>query len=270
MVRRGAIPRPTYGPRTWRVMYRGEQLGVLDKTAPYQKLQTVHTGGAALEIGFRVTDMNAVRRAGFITSGGNPFFRWIQTVEFVRQTSPNLDTPLPPGAVRRFIRRAGLQVDPTRRTTPTVLQDAFPYYWDEVVMPAPNGDRYLVTRFMNRTATNGLCYDLLFVDQASVNLARLMADLPGRRDYNNYELALVGVRPAQPGKKTQNVILNTVRWGYDIVFVRNSPTVHLNPLQAGPVGGTSALRAVLAADIRAGRYPGHCFVGDLARAARCP
>ena len=267
MARRGAIPRPAYEPRTWRVVYRGEQLGVLDKTAPYRKLETVDFGGASLDIGFRATDMNAVRRAGFVTSSGEPFFRWIQTVEFIRQLSPDLDTPVPPGAVRRFIRRAGLQVDPTRRSTPMVEQDAFPYYWDEVVMADP---QYLVTRFMSRTAPNGLCYDLLFEDRARVRLARLVADLPGRRDYNNYELALVGVRPPQPGKKTQNVILNTVRWGYDIVFERGAPRVRLNRLQTGPFGGTSAFRAVLAADIRAGRYPGHCFVGDVPRAARCP
>jgi hypothetical protein len=270
MVRRGAIPRPTYEQRTWRVIYRGAQLGVLDKTAPYLKLETPAFGGASLDIGFRATNMHAVRRAGFVTTAGEPFFRWIQTVEFIRQVTPGVDTPLAPGAVRRFIRRAGIQVDPTRRTTPTVLQDAFPYYWDEVVMPAPSGDQFLVTRFMNTEAPNGLCYDLLFVDRPRVGLPGLVADLPGRRDYNNYELALVGVRPPKPGKQTQNVILNTIRWGYDIVFERGAPRVRLNSLQTGPFGGSPALRAVLAADARAGRYPGHCFVGDFPRHARCP
>jgi hypothetical protein len=266
MVRRGAIPRPAFEQRRWRVLHGGRQLGVFEKTAPYLKVETATTGGAQLQMGFRVTDMGAVRRAGFVTAAGAPFFRWIQTVEFIRQTTPGPDAPA--GAVRRFIRRAGRQVDPTRRTTPTSQQDAFPYYWDEVLMPG--GARFLITNFLNQTAPNGLCYDLVFSDRPSVGLAGLVADLPGRRDYNNYELALVGVRPARAGKPTQNVILNTVRWGYDVVFVAGRPQVRLNRLEAGPIGGTPAFRAVLAEDHRLGRYPGHCFVGAFPRAARCP
>jgi hypothetical protein len=270
MVRRGALPRRTYEPRRWSVTFSGGPLGVIEKTAPYVKVETPGVGGAGMQLGFRVTDMQAVRRAGFITAAGEPFFRWIQVVEFIRQTTPPPGTPLAPGATVHFVRRAGRQVDPTLRSTPPAPQDPFPYYWDEVAMPPPLGATYLVTNFMHRTAPNGLCYDLIFSDWPRVNLAALAVDLPGRRDYNNYELALVGVRPGTAGASTRIVILNTILWGYDIVFEGGIPRVRLSALRQGPRGGTPAFRATLATDIRAGRYPGHCFVGNFPSGARCP
>lgn len=270
MVRRGALPRGTFERRSWPVMFRGRRLGILEKTAPYLRVATPQLGGAQLQVAFRATDMGAVRRAGFVTAAGEPYFRWIQVVEFVRQTDP---PPRDPPVAFRFIRRAGRQVDPTRRTTPPVFQDLFPYYWDEIVMPAPLGDtvgEFHISHFTNRPTPNGLCYDLIFGDFASVPIGQLAADLPGRRDYNNYELALVGVRPPMPGGRTQNVILNTLRWGYDIFFEGGAPRVRLNRLQAGPWGGTQALRAVLGREA-AGSFPDHCFVGSgYPPAARCP
>jgi hypothetical protein len=266
MIRRGALPPRRFEPRSWPVTFAGRRLGILEKTAPYERVQTAQVGGAVLQVAFRATDMDAVRRAGFVTATGEPFFRWIQVVEFIRRLDPPPSDVPPP--VQHFIRRAGRQIDPTQRLNPPGAQDDHPYYWDE----APTrtfGRTFHIDNFRNRMAPNGLCYDLIFSDTPSVPIQQLAAELPGRRDYNNYELALVGVRPASSGRPTQNVILNTIRWGYDIVFEGGAPRVRLNSLQAGTQGGTRAMQALLGREIR--RFPGHCFVGSgYPLAARCP
>jgi hypothetical protein len=83
--------------------------------------------------------------------------------------------------------------------------------------------------------------------------------------------ALVGVRQGRAGGRLRrNVILNTVRWGYDLVVEPSGPTVRLNALTAGPFGGSPALRRVLNRAIAAGEFRDDCFVGPgFTGAARC-
>ena len=87
----------------------------------------------------------------------------------------------------------------------------------------------------------------------------------GRRVYWNAEVALVGVRPGQ-----RNVILNTVKWGFDLVVEGGVRIVKLNALSAGPFGGSPDFRQVLSRAIQAGSFHGHCFVGtSFPSTARC-
>ena len=79
---RGGVPPATrFAPFSKPVFFGGRQLGVLEKTRAFEKcfFDPVHNspcraarsgiagegGGAIIELGFRVTDMDAVRRAGF-------------------------------------------------------------------------------------------------------------------------------------------------------------------------------------------------------------
>jgi hypothetical protein len=66
------------------------------------------------------------------------------------------------------------------------------------------------------------------------------------------------------------VILNTIRWGYDLAIELSGPTVRLNALTAGPFGGSAVLRRVLNRAIAAGEFRDDCFVGPgFTGAARC-
>ena len=66
------------------------------------------------------------------------------------------------------------------------------------------------------------------------------------------------------------MILNTVRWGYDLVVEPSGPTVKLNALTAGPFGGSAAFRRVLNRAIAGGEFRDDCFVGPgFTGAARC-
>jgi hypothetical protein len=215
-------------------------LGVLEKTFPYLEASDPATGRIVIQMGFRVTDLDAVRRAGFVNASGAVNFRWIQVLE----TNRPLQGP-PTGATVTLVRRYRRYVDPN-----SSLRDNHPYYWDE----EGEGDPTLRNaRFSNVQAHNGLCYDLIFEDSPGRPLREAS---PGRRVYWNAETALVGVRPGH-----RNVILNTFHWGFDIVVERGTPSVRFNALQAGRYGGSPAFRQVLSRAIRSGQFPGHCFVG---------
>jgi hypothetical protein len=67
---------------------------------------------------------------------------------------------------------------------------------------------------------------------------------------------LVGIRA-----NNRNVALNSVTWGFDIRPAPGGPTVRLNALLRGPYGGSTTFRNVVGQEIRAGNFPGHCFIG---------
>src|SRR5262249_36515506 len=155
------------------------------------------TGRISVQLGFRVTDMDAVRRAGFVDATGEDNFRWIQVIT----TNRALEGAPTPGAPVALVRRYRQYVDPAAR-----LRDNHPYYWEE----EGEGDPALRNSlFVNRQANNGLCYDLIFQDAPGRALSEAT---PARRVYWNAETALVGVRSGR-----RNVILNTFYWGFDIV-----------------------------------------------------
>jgi hypothetical protein len=254
MLRRRVIPTSTFRPASWQVFFRGRRLGVLEKTSPYLSLNDGARGGAEIELGFRVTDIEAVKNAGFVDGSGEDRFRWIQVVEFI--TVPSAASPV------GFIRRASQVIDPTALVG--AIPDPHPYYWDEVT-PAGGTPTVHISRHLNRQARNRLCYDLIFYDRPSAPLA---VALPGRRAYFKFEVALVGV---QPGPPIRNTILNTVLWGYDIVLKGGTPAVHLSILRPGPRGGSAVLRRLVGQATNAGDFPGHCFVGSgFTGTARCP
>ena len=261
------------GPRTWTRMnvvrpgrfrqlripvnFGGRQLGVIEKTAPYIETRTATNFGVDIEFAFRVTNMDAVRRAGFV-DGANPHFRWIQVFELRRFGSADARE----ARVQTLRRRAGGRViDPTDALEPL---DAHPYYWDEDASLNPSVD---IANFVNRPAQNGLCYDLIFFDGPTMPTT---AALPGSRAYFNFETALVGVRLV--GTTRRNVILNTVLWGFDIVQVSGVPTLHLSSVRQGPFGGSASLKRVMSVESTAARpaWRDHCFVGSgYSRAATC-
>jgi hypothetical protein len=258
MRRRGVLPATRFTPGLWRVFARGAQIGIIEKTRAYSTHQDTTHAGVTIEFAFRATDMNAIRRAGFVDSAGQPWFRWIQVIEL--RTIFGDSTPVRETAVQRLRRAArGWIIDPTSALEPTL--DADPYYWDEVALPGVDpGLRN--TAFVNRPAANGLCYDLIFFDRPNMPL---VAARPGRRAYFNFETALVAITRAR-----RNVILNSLRWGFDIMLVNGVPRLGVNVLHAGPTGGSTAMRHVLGQEIAAGHFPGHCFVGGgFSRAATC-
>lgn len=231
------------------VVFGGRKLGILEKTAPYLASNDGSVGGASIQLGFRVTDMDAVRRAGFV-NGGEDNFRWIQRLITNRQFVNG-----------GLIRRHGRYVDPQ-----SGLRDNHPYYWDE----AGQGDPTLRNdAFTNRPArdanhpdSSALCYDLLFEDGARRGLTEAH---PGRRVYWNAEVALVGVRPPKAGV-ARNVVLNTMLWGFDLVIESGMTGVRLNKLRPGVPGGSREFRQVLSE----AKFPNHCFVGGgFSRAATC-
>lgn len=241
----------------WPVTFGGQQLGVIEKVMPYQERRTATNFGVEIQLGFRVTNMDAVRRAGFV-AGGEPQFRWIQVIELRRIGIPGATE----NTIQTFRRRAGGRIiDPT---SALLRLDAHPYYWYEDNAPDPG---FLIGNYLNSQAPNGLCYDLIFYDSPSLPTA---AALPGRRAYFNFETALVGVRPGH-----RNVILNTVLWGFDIlqtgVPMFRVPILRPNSIRPGRFGGSAGFRQVLSVEAaNPPGFPGHCFVGpSYSRAVTC-
>jgi len=274
--RGGTPPTTKFAPFSVPVFFGGRKLGVLEKTRAYEKCFfdpvfdspcraarsgiAGEGGGAIIELGFRVTDMAAVRRAGFVDGFEEDFFRWIQVVEFI--TRPVFNAA---GAFTGFVRRASGEIDPMAVAgIPPEQLDLHPYYWDEVThsgaSPALNIDQWI-----NRRAQNGLCYDLVFSDRATFPLSTVSPPAPwtrpGSHAYFNFELALVGVRPGPP---IQNFVLCTIRWGYDIFMKGGQPTVDLNGLKAGPTNGSPTLKKILNREFNRDDvpFPGHCMAGS--------
>lgn len=267
----GVLPRPNFRQASWPVFFGGQQLGILEKTAPYLNCYfdpvpradcrrnrsgiAGERGGAKIEMGFRVTNMDSVRRAQFVDATGEDNFRWIQVVNFIT---------IPGALPGTYIRRATRTIDPT--TLVGAQPDPHPYYWDwDRHTPTPPGfnDHFHIRHFLDRPARNGLCYDLIFWDTPQF---RLTTAYPGHRAYFDFELALVGVRPGN-----RNVILNTVRWGFDIVIRSGLAEVGLAAIRPGQRGGSDRFRQTLSRAVRAGEFPGHCFVGPgFMSGARCP
>jgi hypothetical protein len=265
LVRRGAIATPRFKPESWKVFAGGREIGVIEKTRAYTTHQNAAMAGVDLEFGFRVTDMAAVRRAGFVDGAGDPVFRWIQIIEIrtLLGTANPATFGLPANTenvVQQLRRRGrGSIIDPTTVLVP--LLDDDPYFWDEVEVDPAHPD-ILNDNNIHRRATNGLCYDLLFWDGPNMPLA---AARPGLRAYFNFETALVGVAGAH-----HNVLLNTVRWGFDIIRTGATVKLGVNPMHAGPLGGSPAMRHVISQEIAAGSFGGHCFAGSgFSRAATC-
>jgi hypothetical protein len=105
-----------------------------------------------------------------------------------------------------------------------------------------------------------LCYDLIFFDIPTRLLSHAQ---PGLGVFWNAEVALVGIRTGN-----RNVTLNTVTWGFDIRPESGGLMVRLNALRAGQFGGSTVFRQVIARELRAGNFPGHCYFG-LPGAAGC-
>jgi hypothetical protein len=278
------IPRPTYAPFSMTVSHGGRTLGVIDKVAPYRdcfrtltvsphlvmgpcnrtRTPTDTHGGSEIRMGFRVTDMDAVRRAGFVDPGtGEPQFRWVQCMVM---RAPNV---LP---TTSRLRRFNQVLDPTNILLPL---DLHPYYHYEVFVGGAatadivNGLRIgnsLRRRSPDRSS-NGLCYDVLFTDLPAVPLSSATMR---QRTYFNFETALVGVRGnILAGTQKRNVVLRTFRWGYDVVVNGSQVEVRMNALSAGPVGGSDTFRQVVSREVNGGMYPNHCFVGAFDGGARC-
>ncbi len=267
------LPRPAFAPASWPVVFGGQTLGMLEKIAPFRRCfftpggngacggassgAANERGGAIIQLGFRVTNPAAVRRAGFVDAAGQSVFRWIQTVDFVSVPSATSPTG--------FVRRASQVIDPTALVG--AIPDLHPYYWDEETPPGASSD-FLIGKFLNRQSqdltSNRLCYDLIFEDAPAFPLS---AATLGRRAYFNFETALVGVRRGNP---TRNVVLNTVRWGFDLIVEGKKTDVRVSGPKAGPLGGSAAFRRIMSRDSRAGLFPGHCFVGGgFTGASRC-
>jgi hypothetical protein len=254
------IPRPTFQAASWPVVFGGRKLGILEKTAAYElcfldpgsdTCRATRTGvaderGAArIQLGFRVTDIEAVRKAKFIDRSGAPHFNFVQMIETNRplQEGPPGPTGTP---IVQVVRRYRKYIDPT-----AIPRDNHPYYWDEPGDISQNINRQARDpRFPNASR---LCYDVIFWDQPSRRLADAQ---PGNGVYWNAEVALVGIRTGN-----KNVVLNTVKWGFDIRPEPAGLTVRLNAFRAGPIGGASAFRQVINKEIRSGNFPGHCFFG---------
>lgn len=237
------IPALGFRRASWPVFFQGRKLGVIEKTAPYLATNDGTSGGASIQIAFRVTNIDAVTRARFVDGTGEDQFRWVQVITTNRPNQDGVDI-----RIRRFRK----YIDPGAGA-----RDRHPYYWDE----AGQGDpRFRINAFINRSPfdaihpnSSRLCYDLIFEDLPTRPLA--FAD-PRRRVFWNAEIGLIGVRPGN-----RNVILNTVNWGFDIVINAGAPGVKLNALSAGPTGGSSVFRQVMSRAISAGTFPGHCFFG---------
>ena len=252
-------PRPgSFQARQWTVRHGGVELGVIDKIGPYQTFYVdaagrkhfgprptdAERGGVELQLAFRTTNGEGVRRAGFER------FRWVQVVEF------NWDL----NSLGTLVRKAGRAVDPTPRSTPRHLTDAHPYYWHEVV---PAGAQWLldVNCYLWRPVPGRRhCYNLRFGDapEAPLSLAQ-----PRHRYWANYELALVGVRPGSPPSgRTRNLVLTTLTWGYDIIVHEGIPIVKINSLAEGKPGGSAEFKRTLNQEMARGGYPTHCFPGS--------
>ena len=244
------LPTAKFKPLVMPVIVGGKQLGILEKTMPYTAEPRFRNHGARIEMGFRITDWAAVKKAGFADDTGRPPFRWIQTVEFVS---------VPNAAQTAFIRKHSQVIDPTVLVEKHL--DAHPYYWDEETPPG-GAAKFLIDKFVNRPAHNHTCYDLIFLDHAAFpnNAAS-----PGHRAYFNFETALVGVNHGNP---TKNTILNTFTWGYDLVVTGGKTEVRLNHLGPGITGGSPTFKQILSKQI--GDFPHHCYAGaGYSKAAVC-
>lgn len=248
------VPPRKFQPLVIPVEFNGKKLGYIEKTIPYLERTTPATatafgrGGTLLQMGFRVTDWDAVRKAGFSDAGGHPPFRWIQVVEFVSVPSPT-----------GFIRQNSQTIDPTSLVG--MKLDKHPYYFDEQPV-AGNDPNFVLGNFVNAAAFNNICYDLVFIDVPSFITP---AATPGHRAWFNFETALIGIKQGTP---TRNTILATIRWGFDIVIEGGVPVVHLNHLAAGMKGGSTMFKKVISKQI--GSYPDHCFTGSgFSAAAAC-
>ena len=255
------IPKLKY-PLSVPVYFGGKKLGIMEKTAPYvtcylegdtckPNLTATATHGAMeIELGFRITDMDAVKKAGFVDDSGAPHFRWIQTIE--SNHTLNQVTGM-------VIKKYSKYVDPI--ASPGKF-DANPYYWNEPGLKS--SDPFDVNNYINRPSFgNHLCYDLIFYDRPSRSLASATS---GKRVFWNGEVALIGVR-----KGNKNVILNSFSWGFDIVIdASHNPIVKPNAMIAGPVGGSPMFVQTLNNAIKGGQFTGHCFVnGKFSGKALC-
>jgi len=243
--------------KTWTVRFGGKTLGVIDQTAPY--VPTASQQGVEIQFGFRVTDMEAVRRAGFVDTSGENNFRWIQIIELRRLGVSSVEDRV------QQLRRSGRGriIDPTDALLPT---DAAPYYRYETTITDPRfggdsgpGSGWHFTDERNTEGRNGLCYDWLFYDRPNIPTS---AALRGRRAYFNFETVLTGLRQGRGGQVC-NVLLNSVLWGFDII--QKTPTTHelkLNALRAGRYGGSLELRKWMNRELNRGQFSGHHFLGS--------
>jgi hypothetical protein len=224
----------------------------------YTNHRSATHAGVTVQIGFRVSDMANVRRAGFVDANGNDNFRWAQVIEIRRTGIPGVDASLRP--LLRLGR--GWIVDPTS-ALPDPGTDPHPYYWHENdsagIRPG-----FAVCNFRNRPGNNGRFYNWIFEDRPNMPL---VAARPGSRAYFNFETALVGVRPGN-----RNFLLNTIVWGFDILV---KPTggyeIGMNNLANGPRGGSAKMRSLLNTLTNRGEFPGHCFAGPgFTGRAKCP
>ena len=254
-------PPQKFKPLVIPVVLNGAKLGYLEKTRPYVTTDDGTSGGAHIQIGFRITDNDAVRKAGFADTGGRPPFRWIQTIEFVANRLPHI--PFMPPA---YIRHHHQVIDPTALLAGTV-PDQHPYYWDEETPRGAPADaaKFLNDNFINQPADNRLCYDLIFEDLPHF---LKIAATPGRRAYFNVETALVGINRTSLTGPTRNTILDTVKWGFDLVAEKGKTEVRLNHLGPGVKGGSATFKQIISKQI--GDFPNHCFVGaGFSKAATC-
>lgn len=264
--RRPALVCPfRFARAAWVVTFGGQKLGLLEKTAPYEQCYLDAAGncglrppgvgdpnqraGAKIQLGFRISNMDAVRRAGFIHAGtGEPHFNFVQMIATNR--------PLVPGPPIHTIRRYRRYIDPA-----AIARDNHPYYWDEPGDISGNIHRVAADAIFPRGCR--LCYDFLFWDGPTRSFND--ANPPGLGLYWNAEVVLVGIRAGE-----RNVALNSVKWGFDIRPGPGGPAVHLGGLHAGPLGGSAMFRQTLGQEIRGGNFPGHCFVGaGFGRGATC-
>jgi hypothetical protein len=258
-IRPPILPPLQFKQMAWDVVFGGRTLGVVEKTAPYELCYldaagncnaapsaATTRGGARIQLGLRISDMDAVRRAGFVDASGEPHFNWVQMIQTNRplQQGPPDATGTPTVQVLRRFRR---YIDPT-----AIPRDNHPYYWDEPGDISANIHRVAVDAIFPRASH--LCYDLIFWDGPT----RALSDSapPGVGLYWNAEVVLVGIRA-----NNHNVALNSVTWGFDIRPAPGGPTVRLNALLRGPYGGSTTFRNVVGQEIRAGNFPGHCFIG---------
>lgn len=253
-----AVIRKIAYPLSIDVYFGGQKLGILEKSTPYipcysepdgscnvQRTATSVSGGVEIELGFRITNMAAVKKAGFIDENGFPKFRWIQVIETNRKLDQQTQT---------LIKRYSKYVDPN----PVAGKfDKHPYYWNEKNEGSDPGMQ--VQRYTNTAFPNKLCYDLIFYDRPSRPLNEA---LTGKRVFWNAQMALVGVRSGN-----KNVILDSVSWGFDIVVNAGKPEIKRNGLNRSVYGGSSMFRKILNDAILAGQFPGHCFTGPGFRAA---
>src|SRR4030095_501305 len=68
--RMGVVPPGRFRQFRVPVNFGGRQLGVIEKTMPYREVREATRQGVDIEFAFRVTSIDAVRRAGFVDGAG--------------------------------------------------------------------------------------------------------------------------------------------------------------------------------------------------------